>query len=172
MSASGRWFRVDAATTAEWAGRWLVTLQFGLLALLSWRAWAAPFRVDAVAVAVALLCGSAGLAFWALGANRPGNFNIRPTPRAGGMLVTTGPYRWVRHPMYTSVLMAAAAAVAKSHQFADAGLWLALLAVLWVKAGMEERALMIRFPDYPAYRARTNKFLPAPVRPPSRSSSR
>jgi hypothetical protein len=54
----------------------------------------------------------------------------------------------------------------------DAGLWLALLAVLWVKSGIEERALMIRFPDYQAYKARTRKFLPGLLRPYSRSSSR
>jgi len=70
------------------------------------------------------------------------------------------------------VLMAAAAAAVKSHQSVDAGLWLALLAVLLVKAGIEERALMIRFPDYQAYKARTNKFLPGPVWPYARSSSR
>ena len=74
------------------------------------------------------------LAVWALAANRPGNFNIRPTPRPGGALVTSGPYRWVRHPMYTSVLMAAAAAAVKSHQIVDSGLWFALLAVLLLKA--------------------------------------
>jgi hypothetical protein len=48
--------------------------------------------------------------------------------------------------MYTSVLMAAAAATVKSHEIVDAGPGLALLAVLLVKAGIEERALMVRFP--------------------------
>jgi protein-S-isoprenylcysteine O-methyltransferase Ste14 len=74
--------------------------------------------------------------------------------------------------MYTSVLMAAAAAAVKSDQIVDAGLWLALLAVLWVKAGIEERALMIRFPDYQAYKAQTKRFLPGLLSPYSRSSSR
>jgi len=68
--------------------------------------------------------------------------------------------------------MAAAAAAMKSHQSVDAGLWVALLTVLLVKAGIEERALMIRFPDYQAYKARTRKFLPGMLRPYSRSSSR
>jgi protein-S-isoprenylcysteine O-methyltransferase Ste14 len=74
--------------------------------------------------------------------------------------------------MYTSVLMAAAAAAVKSHEIVDGGLWLALLAVLWVKAGIEECALTIRFPDYLAYKERTKKFLPGLLRLYSRSSSR
>lgn len=170
MTPSGRTVGFDAAPRAEWAGRLLVTLQFSLLAIMGWRAWVSPLSADILALS--LLSGSVLLALWALAANRPGNFNIRPTPRPGGTLVTSGPYRWVRHPMYTSVLMAAAAAAVKSHQSVDAGLWLALLAVLLVKAGIEERALMIRFPDYQAYKARTKKFLPGPAWPCARSSSR
>lgn len=146
------------AAKTEWMGRLLVALQFGLLALMGWRAWISPSSFDLLALS--LLSGSALLALWALAANRPGNFNIRPTPRPGGTLVTSGPYRWIRHPMYTSVLLAAAAAAVKAHQFVDAGLWLALLAVLLFKAGMEERALMTRFPDYRDYKSRTTRFLP------------
>jgi protein-S-isoprenylcysteine O-methyltransferase Ste14 len=158
MSLSDRSISVDTAARAEWAGRLLVMLQFGLLALMGWRAWVSPSSSDILAAS--LLSGSALLALWALAANRPGNFNIRPTPRHGGTLVTSGPYRWVRHPMYTSVLMAAAAAAVKSHEIADGGLWVALLIVLLVKAGIEERALMIRFPDYQDYKSRTTRFLP------------
>jgi protein-S-isoprenylcysteine O-methyltransferase Ste14 len=169
MSLSDRAVSVDTAAKAEWAGRLLVTAQFSLLAIMGWRAWVSP--PSSGVLAGSLISGSALLALWALSANRPGNFNIRPTPRPCGTLVTSGPYRWVRHPMYTSVLMAAAAAAVKSHQSVDAGLWLALLAVLLVKSGIEERALMIRFPDYRAYKARTKKFLPGFIRPSSRSSS-
>jgi protein-S-isoprenylcysteine O-methyltransferase Ste14 len=158
MSLSGRMLAAGAAARTEWAGRLLVILQFGLLALMGWRAWVSPSSVDIPAVS--LLEGSAVLALWAITANRPGNFNIRPTPRPGGTLVTSGPYRWVRHPMYTSVLLAAAAAATKSHAAVDASLWLALLAVLLVKAGIEERALILRFPDYQDYKSRTTRFLP------------
>jgi protein-S-isoprenylcysteine O-methyltransferase Ste14 len=170
MSLWDRSRNVDEAAKTEWAGRLLVALQFGLLALMGWRAWVSPFPFSLFAAA--LFGGSAVLALWALAANRPGNFNIRPTPRSGGTLVTSGPYRWIRHPMYTSVLLAAAAAAMKSHEILDAGLWLALLAVLWVKADFEERALMTRFADYQAYKARTRKFLPGLNQPYSRSSSR
>lgn len=150
--------RASGADTVEWFGRLLVVLQFGLLALLGWRAMAAPSALSAQVIS--LLAGSGLLALWALAANRPGNFNIRPTPRHGGTLITSGPYRWIRHPMYTSVLLAAAAAARQSFEPADALLWLALLGVLLAKAAIEERALVRRFSDYQDYRVRTTRFVP------------
>lgn len=150
--------RTPGTDAAEWAGRLLVVLQFGLLALLGWRAMAAPWAISVQVVS--LLAASGLLALWALAANRPGNFNIRPTPRHGGTLITSGPYRWIRHPMYTSVLLAAAAAAWKSFEAADALFWVALLGVLLAKAAIEERALVRRFPDYQDYRVRTTRFVP------------
>jgi len=150
--------RTPGTDAAEWAGRLLVVLQFGLLALLGWRALTA---VSAISVQVVCLLAFSGLlALWALAANRPGNFNIRPTPRHGGTLITSGPYRWIRHPMYTSVLLATAGAARKSFEPADALLWFALLGVLLGKAAIEERALARRFPDYQGYRVRTTRFVP------------
>ena len=155
MSPANRTF---GAPASEWVGRLLVTLQFGLLAALGWRAWASTNSPDLATAS--LLVASAGIALWALTVNRPGNFNIRPTPRSGGMLVTTGPYRWIRHPMYTSVLLAAAAAALLSRQAVDSLPLLALLAVLVAKAVIEECALMLRFADYGAYKTRTTRFIP------------
>ncbi len=100
------------------------------------------------------------MGLWALSANWLGNFNIRPTLKARAALVVHGPYRWVRHPMYTAVLLAAGAAAWVSGQGADALAVLVLLCVLWAKAGIEERALLQRFAQYPAYRSRTSRFVP------------
>ncbi len=150
--------RVLGGDAAEWAGRWLVALQFGLLAFMGGRAWVTLPILDTAAVA--LLTGSAGMAIWTLAVNRPGNFNIRPTPRSGGTLVTGGPYRWIRHPMYTSVLLGAAGAAVMSHQVLDVLLWFALLVVLGAKALIEERALTLRFPGYQDYKTQTTRFVP------------
>jgi len=135
--------------------RALVALQFLLIVLLIVRAHPAAIAAPSL---VALVAGVA-LGAWALWVNRPGNFNIRPEPKAGGRLVTSGPYRLVRHPMYLSVLLFTAA-------FALAGdgwqwpAWLALAAVLYAKALREERGLPLVHPDYPDYRARTRAILP------------
>ena len=154
MSTSDRTLGVDAT---EWAGRLLVTLQFGLLAFMGWRAWVSTPAFD-IGRVLAGGIGTDGL----LGTccHSAGQLQHPADPRSGGTLVTSGPYRWIRHPMYTSVLLAAAGAAVMSHQSLDVLLWLALLAVLVAKAGIEERALMVRYPSYQDYKTRTTRFLP------------
>jgi protein-S-isoprenylcysteine O-methyltransferase Ste14 len=137
----------------------LVALQFGLITLLvvamRWpvlpRAW--PLTLFLLAMAVVL-----GL--WTLGYNRWGNFNIRPELRSGARLVTGGPYRWIRHPMYASVLLGVGALV-----YADPRPWrvmllVSLLLVLMTKAAREEAYLRAAFPEYSAYASRTWRLVP------------
>ncbi len=141
-------------------GSLLVALQLGLLAALLLLAWLAG-PVDRVpGPAWGLAAAGVGLGLWALAANRPGNFNIRPAPREGGQLVQRGPYRWIRHPMYSALMVwglgcawAGASAVA----------WLCLVGlvvVLVIKATLEERWMCHAHPGYAAYAARTRRFVP------------
>ena len=78
-------------------GTLLVALQFGLLFVLA--ALAASNVMHGVIPAGAFLLAGASvaLAAWTLLHNRPGNFNIRPTPKVHGVLVTTGPYLSLIH---------------------------------------------------------------------------
>lgn len=138
----------------------LVGLQFGLLFVLA--ALAASNVMHGVIPAGAfLLAGtSVALAAWTLLHNRPGNFNIRPTPKVRGVLVTTGPYRWIRHPMYTSVLLGGAALAWTSSTFIGWVTWSALAIVLLKKSTLEERWMREKHPGYAAYLLRTKRFLP------------
>jgi protein-S-isoprenylcysteine O-methyltransferase Ste14 len=145
-------------------GTALVAAQFGLLALLA--ALALAPGAWPTADAALLVAAGAALGAWALTANRPGNFNIRPQPRAGAVFVHRGPYRWIRHPMYSALLLAGLGAVRMAG--GDAGwaspagwaAWAALLAVLWAKSAVEEHALLRVFDGYAAYRQRSGRFLP------------
>jgi len=74
--------------------------------------------------------------------------------------VQEGPYRWIRHPMYTAVI---ACSLAAAWGGASPWDWLAataLIAVLAIKALLEERWILAVHPDYSAYRARTRRFIP------------
>lgn len=112
-------------------------------------------------VGVLLALGGMVVGIWTLLHNRIGNFNVHPAPKSEGQLVTSGPYRHVRHPMYNAVLLAAAAAVF----FYDTDIgkivcWLALLLVLWLKTLLEEQALRHKFADYSDYARRAGRFIP------------
>ena len=140
----------------RFAGVLLVGAQFALIAWLIW-----PFTPQHWSEPALILAGAAlALGVWTFWHNRPGNFNIRPEPKASATLVTGGPYRFIRHPMYSALLLFAAAEVLA---YADAwkGLaWLALAAVLLAKAVLEERGLAAQFAGYASYAARVRRFIP------------
>jgi protein-S-isoprenylcysteine O-methyltransferase Ste14 len=141
-------------------GSLLVALQFGALGALLLMAAPALMRPPFQPWVWLLLGLSGVVGLWALLANRPGNFNIRPTPHAQGKLVAHGPYRWIRHPMYTAVnMLGLGCALALSTVVAWL-LWGILSLVLLVKALLEERWMTAWHPTYAHYRARTHRFIP------------
>jgi protein-S-isoprenylcysteine O-methyltransferase Ste14 len=137
-----------------------VLLQFMLITWLAARAWLAlNTRTVPLDAMVSALAGVA-LGLWAISANRPGNFNIRPIPREGAALVRHGPYRFIRHPMYSAVLLCGLAAARCAGARLD---WLALIglaAVLFVKARREEQSLIRVHRDYLDYMRRSRRFIP------------
>lgn len=158
---------VDAAPgptpAARALGLALVVLQFALLSLLAWVAVDSRADQPLGLLAPLLLLGAAAVGLAAVAANRPGNFRIRPEPHPQGRLVTHGIYRWVRHPMYAALLLAAtgaAASAADGWRLVAWGAVLALLLVLTVKSMLEERWMAERHPDYLDYARRTRRFFP------------
>ena len=138
------------------AGIVLVTAQFVLIALLIWP-WTTP---EWSFTGIAMLLAGAAIGTWALVFNRPGNFNSRPEPKPQTRLVTGGPYAHVRHPMYAGVLLAGLAAVLPYSDWSKLLCWLALFLVLWIKSGIEEKALRQRFPGYREYALMVGRFFP------------
>lgn len=107
---------------------------------------------------VIVLCGL-GFAVWAR-VHIGRNWGMPMTIKAEPELVTSGPYRLVRHPIYTGILTAAVGTALAIDLLALAVA--ALLAVFFLySATVEEQNLQATFPDaYPAYRARTKMLIP------------
>jgi protein-S-isoprenylcysteine O-methyltransferase Ste14 len=85
-------------------------------------------------------------------------FGLMPEARG---LVTGGPYRWVRHPVYLGELTSAfGMLIVKPHPLI-VGLYALFVGLQYWRTTLEEAALAEAFPaDYPAYRARVARLLP------------
>jgi len=108
-----------------------------------------------------LLCAAgAGLGLFVLYYNRPSNFAVYPEVRVEARLVTQGPYKYVRHPMYVAlVLMMVGIAGYNGHWINFAGA-AGIATVVYLKSLREEDLLQQAFAEYAEYRARTARFLP------------
>ncbi len=120
-----------------------------------------PWKVLAMAVGSALILGGAVLGVGGLAALSGGNaLTALPHPRPAAMLVETGAYRLVRHPIYGALVLGSAGwALFRISVLAAVGT-LVLFVVLDLKRRREEEWLIDRFPTYATYRARTRRFVP------------
>ncbi len=97
---------------------------------------------------------------WAITYNRLGNFNIRPELKDGCTLVTTGPYRLVRHPMYTSVMLMTLGMAVATPTYLEWSSFLLLSFVLALKAVREERLWCEGNEAYGLYMKQSKRFIP------------
>jgi protein-S-isoprenylcysteine O-methyltransferase Ste14 len=110
-------------------------------------------------IGLILFASGLALAIWAriyLGRN----WGMPMTQRAEPELVTSGPYRFVRHPIYSGLLLALlGTALATNLYFLVA---LAIVTVYFIySATVEERTMTTTFPaDYPSYKAHTKMLIP------------
>lgn len=95
------------------------------------------------------------------------NFSIKLRITDKQNLVVTGPYRWVRHPMYTAFyLLHIAAFFLTANWFIGVTWFIGLNIIIFSKVKREEAMMMEMFGDqYSAYMKRTGRFMPILRRP-------
>lgn len=84
-------------------------------------------------------------------------FGVLPEARG---LVTSGPYRLVRHPVYLGEIGACVGLAIASASLRNTALLGILAAAQAVRMGLEEEALALAFPRYVEYAARTPRLIP------------
>ncbi|MHB1134898.1 MAG: methyltransferase family protein [Chloroflexota bacterium] len=104
---------------------------------------------------------TAGMAFQIWARQTLGkNWSQTVSAKVGHELVTSGPYRFVRHPMYTGGFLACfASAIVAGGPFVFAALTVGPI-MLW-RVGAEDELMTRQFPnEYPAYMERTKALIP------------
>jgi protein-S-isoprenylcysteine O-methyltransferase Ste14 len=87
------------------------------------------------------------------------SFHFEANPTEGG-LVTTGPYRYIRHPIYAAALLFVWTGVAVSLSPLSVTLGLVATAMLALRMALEERLVRRRYPEYDDYARRTKRVIP------------
>jgi protein-S-isoprenylcysteine O-methyltransferase Ste14 len=169
--------RLKAHSTGETLDRWkegpfiLFTLRpigiavmIGLFtymvnpARMRWSSMPLPVWLRWLGVGIAVIGGA--LFVWTF-RNLGKNLTDTVVTRREHTLVTTGPYRWVRHPFYVAVALSMLGnALAAANWFLLGGGAL-VLTLLVIRTRIEEEQLLARFGGaYEAYMRRTHKFIP------------
>jgi protein-S-isoprenylcysteine O-methyltransferase Ste14 len=96
------------------------------------------------------------LSFLGLGSSLTAN----PVPKDNAQLVTDGLYKFVRHPIYSGLLLLGLSLVLTAGVFPHILVWLLLAVLLNYKAKFEESLLVKRYPEYVEYATKTGRFIP------------
>lgn len=139
----------------------LVTVQLLLIAALVLIPNGTLWPLSPAILAVGIVLGIAGLVIAILGVLGLGPaLTVSPIPRDRAPLVTGGLYGWVRHPIYTGILLGGIGLVLLGASAWHLVLWVGLLVLLAGKARWEERMLLEEHPGYRDYAADVGRFVP------------
>ena len=111
-----------------------------------------PFIITGQLLAVAL-------SIWSRRTFQGGQFSIHAEPSEGPLL-SSGPYRYIRHPMYSAVLLLIWLGVLGHLSLVTAVIGLIVTGVVGVRIMAEEQFLRSRFPEYAEYSRTTKRIIP------------
>jgi protein-S-isoprenylcysteine O-methyltransferase Ste14 len=115
------------------------------------------FTAQPVAIALQLI--AVGLMVWARVTFGRRSFHAAANPTAGG-LVTTGPYGFIRHPIYTAACLFGWGAIVVHWSLVSVALGILLLLGALVRMMCEERLVKQKYPEYVEYARVTKRMVP------------
>ena len=126
----------------------------GLVGLLASRS---IFSTSPIVIAVQLLAFA--LMIWARVSFGLRSFHLAANPTEGG-LVTTGPYRFIRHPIYAAVCLFIWASALGHLSLQSAALACLVSAGVAIRIVTEEQLVTQQYPEYRDYAKRTKRLIP------------
>ncbi|MGO9009905.1 MAG: methyltransferase family protein [Bryobacteraceae bacterium] len=110
-------------------------------------------------VAIGIQVAAAALMVWARVTFGRRSFHAVANPTEGG-LVTNGPYRYIRHPIYAAVLYFLWAGIAAHLSIGHVMVALVATAGLAIRIRAEEILIVGKYPEYAGYASRTRRVVP------------
>jgi protein-S-isoprenylcysteine O-methyltransferase Ste14 len=99
------------------------------------------------------------LAIWARVTFGRRSFHMAANPTEGG-LVTSGPYHFIRHPIYTAICVFTVAGVAANWSWTAGACGGLVVGSLVLRMFCEEKLVAARYPEYQQYAASTWRMIP------------
>jgi protein-S-isoprenylcysteine O-methyltransferase Ste14 len=87
-------------------------------------------------------------------------FNIRPDIQENSILITTGIYSYIRHPMYSSVVFGMLGILISFFSIEELIIYIFLVVVMIIKLHYEENLWVCHTEEYIKYQAKTKKLIP------------
>ncbi|MGZ5491897.1 MAG: methyltransferase family protein [Nitrososphaeraceae archaeon] len=137
----------------------LVTIQFILLTIFYIpfisKVFQTPLIIKYVGAIVSIL-GFLIIVIAILQLNK--NLTPFPTPKKNGALIKTGLYKYVRHPIYSGIFMAAIGIAFYTGSYWQFVISFMLLILFYYKSMYEESLLIEKYKDYENYKKVTRRF--------------
>ena len=115
------------------------------------------FTAQPIAIALQLI--AVGLMVWARVTFGRRSFHAAANPTAGG-LVTTGPYRFIRHPIYTAACLFGWASIVVHWSLVSIAFGILLLLGALMRMLCEEQLVKQKYPEYVEYARVTKRMVP------------
>jgi protein-S-isoprenylcysteine O-methyltransferase Ste14 len=101
-----------------------------------------------------------GVFLYTLLFNKISNFNIIPDIKDNAKLITTGAYKFIRHPMYFAVLITMFAPLTNSLNYINIIVCTILTLTMFLKATKEEKLWHMESVEYKNYMQNTKMIIP------------
>ncbi len=108
---------------------------------------------------IAAQVAAVGLSVWARRSFQQGAFRVSAAP-GGTAVIRRGPYRFVRHPMYSAVLLFVWAGILSHQSVLTLASGVAVTAVVIARVRAEEQLLRSKYSDYAEYARSTKAVVP------------
>lgn len=92
--------------------------------------------------------------------NLKDNITVFPSPKNGNKLISSGIYEYIRHPIYSGIILSMFSYAIYIFSILHIIISIAVSIVFYFKSSLEEKYLIEIYEDYEVYKEKTGRFFP------------